>query len=344
MASTEITTANTVTFRKAIETSDALQRSAVLANKTPRYPQQFPRCPRQHHAFTLVEILVVIAIIGILIALLLPAVQSARNAARRMSCGNNVRQLAIALLNHESAIRRFPPGSRLRTVDKRVGWSWRVKVLSYIEQTQLYEQIDPQPDGSVSSFSPFRSMRLSAFVCPSAPIQEEGPTVRQYSHYASISGAGKGGHRMILENTSCGDSDTDGIMYPNSRTRMKHIRDGTTKTLLIGERTYVFRDWISGATKDGGTQPTMICSGSSKNIRYPINADTDQFGNYVGDFAAPQETRKILLNDLYFGSDHQGGAQFGYADGSVHFLSDTIDFTVYQDMATKAGGEIISQD
>ena len=117
------------------------------------------------------------------------------------------------------------------------------------------------------------------------------------------------------------------------------IGDGTSNTLAVGERTYLFSDWMTGATYLDDP-PTRIANGGSKNIRYPINADAATFGYYVGDFAAPAGApRTSLLNDLWFGSQHAGGAYFAMADGSVQFLRSEIDFTIYQDLATRNGGE-----
>ncbi|MCH7751989.1 MAG: DUF1559 domain-containing protein, partial [Planctomycetes bacterium] len=130
-----------------------------------------------------------------------------------------------------------------------------------------------------------------------------------------------------------GDIETSGIFYADSHTRIAEITDGTSNTLAVGERTYIIFDWFLGVIYDG-TPPFEMRSGAFKNIRYPINAP----GFWV--LIAPlgtSETEKFLHNDLPFASDHPGGAHFGFADGSVHFLNDTIDFTVYQGMSTKAG-------
>ena len=135
----------------------------------------------------------------------------------------------------------------------------------------------------------------------------------------------------------------DGALYPNSRTRLAQITDGTSHTVAIGERLYfsggVNGDWMIGATRVGHP-PTRICSASSKNIRFPINADPQQIGYFVGDRQAPPDGElSVLLNDLYFGSDHPGGAQFGFVDGSVRFLVESIDFVAYQNISTIQGGE-----
>lgn len=291
------------------------------------------RIPRS--GFTLVELLVVVSIIGLLVALLLPAVQSARNAARRLSCVNRLRQLSLGVLNYESAERRFPPAGRLRPVDREPGVSWRVLLLPFIEEPALFEQIQPLPDGGAQNWE-LRNSRVATLMCPSMPERE----TTQISHYEAINGAGENGDRLVLEQDQNGDCFTDGIMYPNSRTRVRQLRDGSTKTLLLGERNYQpdFSHWMLGADKVG-SPPNKLSSFASKNISHSLN---DQVRRFKFDFKAPPGTEKtVLLNDLYFGSNHRGGANFSYGDGSVHWLDDSISFEVLKAMATRAGSEIV---
>jgi prepilin-type processing-associated H-X9-DG protein len=158
-----------------------------------------------------------------------------------------------------------------------------------------------------------------------------------------VSGAYRGSERIDLEDSACGDIYTNGIFYPESRTRIAKITDGTSHTLAVGERTYFFRDWMDGCSYVGNPK-TRICTEASLNVRYPINADRNTFGYYVGDPEAPPGKTTMLLNDLYFGSQHAGGANFCLADGSVHFIGETIDFPVYQDLSTKNGDEVSQYD
>jgi prepilin-type N-terminal cleavage/methylation domain-containing protein/prepilin-type processing-associated H-X9-DG protein len=291
-------------------------------------------------AFTLVELLVVIAIIGILIGLLLPAVQAAREASRRTRCLNNLKQIGLALQNYHGQYKRFPPGSHLLKKQRDPSISWRVMILPFLEETSLYEQIGPKPDGGATNWS-YQTHAVDGYSCPSlpAPISDNGVLVE--SHYSTVSGAYRGNARIDLEDSACGDIYTNGIFYPNSRTAISKVTDGTSHTLAVGERTYFFRDWMDGASYVG-VPPTRICTEASLNVRYPINADRETFGYYVGDPEAPAGKTTMLLNDLYFGSQHSGGANFCVADGSVQFLRETIDFTVYQDLCTKNGDEINS--
>jgi prepilin-type N-terminal cleavage/methylation domain-containing protein/prepilin-type processing-associated H-X9-DG protein len=288
--------------------------------------------------FTLVELLVVIAVIGVLVGLLLPAIQAAREAARRSQCSNNLRQLALALQNYHAQHGAFPAGARLHQVNNQPGVSWRVLTLPFIEQAPLYEQINPLPDGGAEDWSPQKTT-VAALICPSADPPSQDAQDLKESHYAAGSGAGRDEERIDLEDIVCGDVDVDGVLYVVSRVKATGITDGTSNTLLLGERTYIWRDWMSGATKTGNP-PTRICTGASKNIRYPINADPWQFGFFVGHLQAPEGApRTMLLNDLQFASEHPGGAHFALADGSVHFVGEELDFTVFQDLSTRDGGE-----
>ncbi len=130
---------------------------------------------------------------------------------------------------------------------------------------------------------------------------------------------------------------------PNSGVPFAAFRDGTSNTIIVGERHYETRSWVTGSWYSGSrTNMTKICN-YNKNVTWPINSDPDQIGYYVySQIAPPGAQKSVLFNDLHYGSRHPGGAQFLLGDGSVHFLSETMDFTTFQDMATIAGGEVIS--
>jgi prepilin-type processing-associated H-X9-DG protein len=213
-------------------------------------------------------------------------------------------------------------------------------LLPQLEEMNVYEQIHPTPDGGATSWAADKTI-IEPLLCPTAPRPPDSSEVPKQSNYTGVAGAGRRDKRIVLEQTACGDIYTDGVFFPQSRTRIAKIEDGASHTLAIGEQTYVFRDWMSGATWVG--KPTRICTGATSNIRYPINADRNQWGYYVGDQDAPipPPDPPILLNNWYFGSDHAGGAQFCFADGSVQFIQDTIDFTLYQDLSTRNGDEVL---
>jgi prepilin-type N-terminal cleavage/methylation domain-containing protein len=296
---------------------------------------------RRQAAFSMIELLVVIAVIGILVGLLLPAIQTAREISRRSTCSNNLRQLGIALHHYHDKRRKFPPGAQLHDIEGLPSISWRVMILAELEETSVYEEIDPTRDGGASHWGPNYAI-VNTYQCPSVPPPPESPLISKDSHYTGVAGARRANERWpLLEQLTCGDVCTDGMFFPQSRTRVADIEDGTSHTLAFGERRYMLFDWMSGATWRGKPK-TRICMGkATNNIRYPINAELSRYGYYVGDPDAPAGALgNIVLNDLFFGSYHPSGAQFCFADASVHFLLDTINFTDFQDMATIAGAEL----
>jgi prepilin-type N-terminal cleavage/methylation domain-containing protein/prepilin-type processing-associated H-X9-DG protein len=294
---------------------------------------------RSHRAFTLVELLVVIAIISVLIGLLLPAVQSAREAARRSKCLNNLKQLGIAVHDYHGVQRAFPPGARLHNLDNEAAISWRVLLLPHLEQSEMYRQIGPLRDGGAQNWTAAYEL-LDVFVCPSAELWERGPKKPTPSHYAAVAGSGRI-ERKDLEDAFCGDMDVDGIFFAASKISIAMVGDGTSNTLAFGERVTIFHDWMTGGQKRS-TTPNRICMRSAHNIRYRINADpwSADVGFFVGDADAPAGAPKtMLLNDLQFGSEHDGGAQFVFGDGSARVLNEGLDFSIYQNLATRDGGE-----
>jgi prepilin-type N-terminal cleavage/methylation domain-containing protein len=293
---------------------------------------------RRRIGFTLVELLVTITIIGVLLGLLLPAVQAAREAARRSQCANNLKQIGLALQNYHSQHDVFPPAAPLLDREFDPSISWRVLILPFVEERTTYQEIGPLPNGGAKDWSA-QAQVIGAYFCPTAGIPVSSGAALVRSNYTAVSGAYRGNERIDLEDMTCGDIYTNGIFYPNSRTRIAKITDGTSHTLAVGERLYNFYDWMTGALWSG-EPPTRICTDAAKNVRFPMNADHSVFGYFKGDPDVPAGgARTMLLNDLFFGSKHPGGAQFCLADGSVHMLSEDTDFTVFQDMATIAGDE-----
>ncbi|QDV75224.1 DUF1559 domain-containing protein [Botrimarina mediterranea] len=310
-------------------------------------------------AFTLVELLVVIAIIAVLVGLLLPAVQAAREAARRMTCANHLRQLVLAAHLYESRHKVLPPGSRLHDVRQRAGVSWRAIVLDGIEESALQDFVGLQDDGGYANAYPTHVPEV--FVCPSSPDRptNNGPydpatpsslqLDRGWSNYAGVNGSGATTEGVWdLTGTFNGDLYIDGVFYPGSEVRFSHITDGASQTLAIGERVYGVTRWdalLEGAIWDGPPGPTRrideVRSFATKNVRYPINADPKQFGYYYQDVTAPPGADKSLkINDFYFGSHHPGGAHFAMTDASVPFLRDDIDINLYRALGSRNGGEV----
>jgi prepilin-type processing-associated H-X9-DG protein len=299
------------------------------------------RRPARVSGFSLVELLVVITLIVILVGLLLPAIQAAREAARRAQCSNHLKQHVLALLEYESQHSSLPPAAHIHDRENSLSASWRVLILPQLEEAALYELLGPTPDGGLASRET-GGARIAVFFCPSAsPPPSQGDP---HSNYETVAGSKE---HWTLDGY-CGDVAIDGVFYPGSNTRVGEITDGTSHTLSVGERIYLSRyDWMFGARwQDGGPRWTagpkqQMCVAAAKNITFPPNADPAAFGYEIYDEEAPAGAKKeIHFNDLYFGSEHPSGVQFAFVDGSVSFIDDAVDFTVYQGMATRSGDEV----
>lgn len=299
-----------------------------------------PALPRR--GFTLVELLVVVAIIGVLTALLLPAIQAARESARTVACRNNLRQLGLALQSYHAQHRMFPEGSRMHRRAGQHSIGWHVFVLAHLEQQNLYREIAPDDEGGARLHA--SNEFVPTYFCPSAEPPSVDALDLESANYVGVAGAGLTREDWPLEELACGVAATDGVLFLRSRVSTADVSDGTSNTLAVGERTVFDRTehWTLGAVwyRTGGSPtPSSVCLAAAKHIVWPINALESRRVFYVRDATAPAELRKVLKNELAFGSQHIGGAHFAYADGSVHFLSEDVDLALYRELATRAGEE-----
>jgi prepilin-type N-terminal cleavage/methylation domain-containing protein len=303
------------------------------------------RVARGARGFTLVELLVVIAIIGILVALLLPAVQSAREAARRMQCGNNLKQIGLALHNYHNSHDQFPPGAFWYGGDTaRYRGSILIQLLPYIEQQNLYNLFDFKrtvDDQTLPDGTKLGATIISTYRCPSDNniTLLNGLSIHNYS-------ASKGSTKHIDSPTcSCSEwsswnnyglapyDDPSNFAGPFSRmgvsTTMADCRDGLSNTIYFGE---VRRD-CSIHTQQGWARSNN--GNGLVSTVVPINYDSCS-----KNAADPACKRPCNWNtELAFKSAHAGGAQFMLGDGSVHFLNDTLDHWTYQYLGSKADGK-----
>jgi prepilin-type N-terminal cleavage/methylation domain-containing protein len=292
--------------------------------------------PQKQKAFTLVELLVVIAIIGILVALLLPAIQAAREAARRSHCKNNLKQIGLALHNYESVHRVFPPGfvSKATTIDgpgTGPGWGWAAHVLPHLEEAAL--NIDLKRSITDPIHDRARTAVLSIFRCPSDsvelptfPVQTAGASDTEvaFSNYVAV-----GGTREVTEFPDTGT----GIFLRNQPLAIKKITDGLSHTIMVSER----------ASRQS-PQTTWVGAVTAAEVP-PKNPDYETEGPpvLVLTNTGTAEDGRVPNNALDHvedsNSDHPQGVHLMFADGSVQAINNEIDPAVWEALGTRAGSE-----
>jgi prepilin-type N-terminal cleavage/methylation domain-containing protein/prepilin-type processing-associated H-X9-DG protein len=294
--------------------------------------------------FTLIEVLVVIAIIGMLIALLLPAVQAAREAARRTQCVNNLKQLGVALHTYESAYRVFPPGyvSKFDPSgnDTGPGWGWCALLLPQMEQKPLFDSVNLNLPIEDPSNATGRLMRIAAYLCPSddqAPSwvamkrDASGTPIQSICQVASANYVGMYG-------TSDPGIDGDGIFFRDSSVGIPDVTDGTAQTIAAGERGHS----LGEATWVGSVTGAALFPVDNDGVGYPrVESGPGMILGHAGGNLGPGDPN-AEVNQFY--SRHTGGVNFLFADGHVSFLKTTLNAKTFRALATRAGGEVISGD
>lgn len=306
-------------------------------------PQVFPRRLCRRRGFTLIELLVSITLVGVLIALLLPAVQAARESARRMHCANNLKQIGLALQNYHAARGSFPPGylSGLDPAGNETGpgWGWAAMSLDFLEQAPLESSIDfRQPIES-----PVNAARTQSPVCLLCPSNE----LPKPTWPAEVRDASGNPMSLICDVGFCayvgmvGSTDTspagDGLFFRNSHIRIRDITDGTAHTIAVGERAYRLGDatWVGAVT---GAK--MFPDEDEGEIAAPhLKPSLAMVLSHAGLGNTPNSPSSEI--DQFY-SLHGDGVNFVFADGHVAFLPGTIDYGVYRAMATRAGEEALS--
>jgi prepilin-type N-terminal cleavage/methylation domain-containing protein/prepilin-type processing-associated H-X9-DG protein len=283
------------------------------------------RGPRR--AFTLVELLVVIAIIGILIALLLPAVQAAREAARRTSCLNNVTQLGLAAHNYEFHFESLPagvtnPDGPIRNEPQGTHVGWIVKILPYLEQRVLFDRFDQVAGAYAVDNADVRKTQVAMLMCPSDPAPYINPT-------ATVARSAYAGCHHDTEAPI--DRDNHGLLFLDSQVRFGDIYDGSTNTILLGEALTSPDElgWVSG-TRATLRNTSLIEEGRIR-LGSPPPADEGK-------------AQQPPLESLFvggFGSHHPGGMNVGFADGSTRFIANSIDPDLLRRLGNRSDGEIV---
>jgi prepilin-type N-terminal cleavage/methylation domain-containing protein len=296
----------------------------------------------RRRGMTLIELLVVVSIMGVMAALLLPAIQGSREASRKQACSNNLKQIGLALQNHVAAYKAYPAGyvSKLKPHgdDAGPGWAWGVKLLPFMEYDALYEQVDFEANVESAAAAIVRMQSLPLFICPSDHEFESIIDVKlnaffkpvcQMAAASYVASAGTVRPTCIV----CRDN-FDGVFGRNRMTKPEELMDGTSHTLAFGERAY---QWASAAMWG-------VVAGS----RLFDHQHAEQFAGGPGYVLGTTfkdgfnicETEDVDRNASTsyaesFGSQHPGGCYFAFCDGGTRFVFDTVDPAVMNALATR---------
>ena len=296
--------------------------------------------------FTLVELLVVIAIIGILISLLLPAIQASREAARRCSCDNKLAQLGVALHNYEAAYEVLPPGVveakgpvRSEPIGYHVGWM--VQILPYIEEGVTFNHVDFSKGVYQKTNAPVRAIPIELFICPSdpSPWSSRGGGIAM-SSYA-------GCHHDV---ESPIDADNHGVFFLNSHVRSRELKHGSSHTIFVGEKITRQGDlgWMSG-TRATLRNTGSLANGSWSSAYSKSNANATEEDEVLAGGTTWDPAIKVpaktdpKLRVGGFGSYHNGISNFLFGDGSVRGISDNISPATLQQLANRTDEKLLTE-
>jgi prepilin-type N-terminal cleavage/methylation domain-containing protein len=322
---------------------------------------------RTRHAFTLIELLVVIAIIGILVALLLPAVQQAREAARRTQCKNNLKQYGLALHNYHDVYGRFPGGGHWAVGARGWDWeaehqpqiSWHVRVFPYMDQSPLYNELNMRADYQDRAILR-DGARTWQHQVPYARCPSDDSNEREWSEVVQTSYSGSLGPQSTVSlDSNCNQwqvwavrpyfadhgnwwekSGIEGMFSRNvgAEIGIKDITDGSSNTILVGEIMAKCNDHKAGWWHYNG-----MGSGHASTV-VPINNFTTCERAPAGKVTHPQCTSQHNWNFSWgFRSNHTGGAHFLFGDGTVKFLSENINHQTYQYLGGRGDGKVIGE-
>jgi prepilin-type N-terminal cleavage/methylation domain-containing protein len=313
-----------------------------------------PSSGSRQRGFTLVELLVVIAIIGVLVALLLPAVQAAREASRRSQCANNVRQIGIALHNYHDIFLAFPINYRPKGTTGAADyatWSWMQGILPFIEQSNLYNTMSVSERMSLPNNLKVAETPIKTYLCPSDGLtrngmmsgRSDGGGTKAVQNYKACSGAAWNWAFVNTDNVRWGSTESngltkcDGLICSNSQgtppsdmnwvmknmTRFATVADGTSNTFAIGEAIPAWSNWTWWYCQNAA----VATCGVPLNYKRGVEKLEASAANWNRNYS--------------FYSLHPSGANFGMTDASVRFVPDNIDLVLYRALATTEGGESV---
>lgn len=329
--------------------------------------------------FTLVELLVVIAIIGVLIALLLPAVQAAREAARRTQCVNNLKQMGLGLHNFHDVNRRYPAGCSNNmgvhgtATSQKFGTSWMAYIMPFIELGNAYDkaQLGTNQEFNTSTISNgigsgAGSPQFDVYRCPSSPLDAEvcsADPKTMIADYVAIAGTDGsfGGIATTVQSTDVGIHGKGGVMFFNSKTNFAGITDGTSNVMVVGEVgdwlwesattrkdyrpgvTYGFAMGCKGSNNDSSTLPASPHNNqrgyNTTTLAYQINPGKTQFFGS----SCTDGVCANYGNNTPLRSAHPTGVLVLFGDGSSHFIAETISSTTLAQLAVRNDGAVTGE-